>query len=367
MALGAFFKGLINLITGGFGSLFMNSGSFSGALNDAGTALSQWGELGYDISQGNMLGNYLSKMTGSRLTDAEREANSWNEMQVLSAWNRQMEADNTKYQRQVQDMQAAGLNPMLATGVSPHVPTAAVASSVSPSAAAFNFGDLINLIKLGSEIKNINADTASKSANAAKATEEAKGTAIENQFKSESLRLRNEAYEVGNSVSRLQASKITKELDDIDASIRLKVKQAETEESKQSLMSAQALLARMNARQAAEMLPYLKAYNEAQTAAARQSAALAAAECLYKNNLISSGYIDSLADEMYGKSRSANAMANVDEIKSGFRTGDFGESSPVAKWYQEDNKLATRIVNTVTNILDNLNPVANLFVGAFGN
>lgn len=367
MALGAFWKGLINLLTGGFGSLFMNSGSFSGALNDAGTALSQWGELGYDVSQGNMLGNYLSKMTGSRLTDAEREANEWNEMQVLSAWNRQMEADNTKYQRQVQDMQAAGLNPMLATGQAAHVPTAAVASSVSPSAAAFNFGDLINLIKLGSEIKNINADTASKSANAAKASEEAKGTAIENNFKEESLRLQNEALEISNSLTRVQVSKVNKELDDIDASIQLKIKQADTEEEKKSLANAQALLARMNAKQAAEMLPYMKAYYQAQTDGAKHAAALAAAECMYKNGLIALGYIDSLADEAYGKARSAKAKADVDEVKAGFRTGNFGESSPVAKWYQNDNKIATRIVNTVTNVLDNLNPVANLFVGAFGN
>lgn len=362
-----FLNGLLNLLTVGVSEIFTSQGSFKGAMNNFGEILSNWGKTANDVGHQNMLGNWIAKMTGSRLTDAEMQANEWNEQQVLAAWERQMEADNTKYQRQVADMQAAGLNPMLAAGGTLHAPSSAVAQSVSPSAGAFGLDSILNLLKIKDELSNIRADTGKKVADTNKTNEDTKGTIIENEFKAESIRLMQESMKVSNSLNRAQISKVNKEMEDIDASIGLKIKQAETESSKQELMNAQKLLARMNAHQVAAMMPYMQAYYAAQTESARQSAALAATEAMYKQGLIDSGYIEYMADEVYGKSRSAKAKADVDELKAGFRTGDFGESSPVAKWYQDDNKVATRIVNTAVNILDNLNPIANLFVGAFGN
>lgn len=362
-----FLNGLLNLLTVGVSEIFTSQGSFKGAMNNFGEILSNWGKTANDVGHQNMLGNWIAKMTGSRLTDAELQANEWNEQQVLAAWQRQMEADNTKYQRQVADMQAAGLNPMLAAGGTLHAPTASVAQSVSPSAGAFGLDSILNLLKIRDELSNLRADTGKKVAETNKVDEETKGTAIENQYKEESIKLYQESIKVQNSLNRGQLQKIDLEVNQIDADISLKIKQAETEEQRKELIASQNILARMNARQIAAMLPYQQAYMSAQTEAARQAAALSATEALYKQGVIDSGYIDYMADEVYGKSRSAQAKADVDELKAGFRTGNFGESSPVAKWYQSDNKIATRIVNTAVNILDNLNPIANLFVGAFGN
>ena len=64
-------------------------------------------------------------------------------------------------QRKVADMQAAGLNPMLAaSSEGAVVPSMTPSGSVSPSSGGLNLGDLVSLVMTGSQIKNIAADTA---------------------------------------------------------------------------------------------------------------------------------------------------------------------------------------------------------------
>ena len=85
------------------------------------TFLNGLGDLGIPLvsSVANMavglLGSKLQKgLVNNRMSGAEREAFklSAQEAQKARDWNLQM--DNTKYQRQVADMQSAGINPALA-------------------------------------------------------------------------------------------------------------------------------------------------------------------------------------------------------------------------------------------------------------
>lgn len=122
---------------------------------------------------GNGVGNIWNKYTGSGLTSAEKEANAWSaeQAQEQRAWEEEMRA--TSFQTQVKDMQKAGLNPALVyggTGASgATVPSSPAPSSVSPSSGNIGdlFGSIMDMALLGAQIKNINADTANKSAEAA--------------------------------------------------------------------------------------------------------------------------------------------------------------------------------------------------------
>lgn len=119
---------------------------------------------------GSNLGN---KYLGLGLTDAEKEANAWSaeQAQEQRAWEEEMRA--TSFQTQVKDMQQVGLNPALmygGTGASgATVPSSPAPSSVSPSVGNIGdlFGSIMDMALLGAQIKNINADTANKSAEAA--------------------------------------------------------------------------------------------------------------------------------------------------------------------------------------------------------
>lgn len=121
----------------------------------------------------NQLGSFINSYTQGELTGAAREANAFNaeEAQKQRDWEEEM--SNTAYQRQVKDMQSAGLNPAVMYGGSgssgASTPSGSSASSVSPSGHDFSglLSSIMDMALLGAQIKNINADTANKSAEAA--------------------------------------------------------------------------------------------------------------------------------------------------------------------------------------------------------
>lgn len=355
-----FLNGLLNLLTVGVSEIFTSQGSFKGAMNNFGEILSNWGKTANDVGHQNMLGNWIAKMTGSRLTDAEMQANEWNEQQVLAAWNRQMEADNTKYQRQVADMQAAGLNPMLAAGGTLHAPSALVAQSVSPSAGTFGLDSILNMFKLGAELKNINADTNKKKAEADKAAADAAGQNIVNNYEDERQRLQNEGLGIANSLSRAQISEIKKQLEDYDSQISLRLKQEKSEDARVSLISAQAMLARANAFQVAELIPYSKALMSAQTEQAKQNAAFAAAQAAYQNGLLNSGMIESMVYRNIAEKKNINAQqrhtearAAILEIEKSLKEGHNPEN-----W--SPDSISGALVGTIYNLLETINPLSKL-------
>lgn len=97
----------------------------------------------------NLFGSLLGKYAGTNLTGAEREANAFTAQQAQINRDWQTEMSNTAFQRQVADMQAAGINPALAMSGSSgaSTPSGAAGSSVSPGSA-----DLVPLLlnyKLG--------------------------------------------------------------------------------------------------------------------------------------------------------------------------------------------------------------------------
>lgn len=116
---------------------------------------------GIDTLGDSLLGKYL----GTNLTGAEREANDINIVEAQKNRDFQQHMSDTTYQRTVQDMKLAGLNPALlltgASGVS--TPSGSTATSVSPAGGSLT--DLMSLALLPAQLNQIAAQTQNIRAN----------------------------------------------------------------------------------------------------------------------------------------------------------------------------------------------------------
>lgn len=302
-----------------------------------------------------LFSNLWNKFTGSGLTGAEREANAFTAAREDLAWNRQMEASNTAFQRQVADMQAAGINPMLAASGNggSSVPSAQAQASVTPSD---NVGDLLSLIaalssqnvqrSLGerdldikervadAEIANKEADTNLKSQQESESKERERGARIVNDIKEATKDLEIEAAQLRNNISRAEEKQIYSLVDKCAQDIRESIARTDTEETKQMLNKAAARLDDMKAYEIIQMLPYAQALAEAQTEEAKATAALASVKAFYEQKLIDGGYIDSLL-----KTAAADANITMSEEQmrawdAALKSGDYSKVEPNAPFLE---------------------------------
>lgn len=128
------------------------------------------------------VGSIGRAMTGSGLTGAQNEQNAFNASQaeITRMWQEKMQG--SQYQRSVQDMLKAGLNPALMYGSSAgpaSMPTGANASgnNVSPDVSS-----LINMMMARKNMDLIDSQIIKNEADANKADKEAEGQEITNSW-----------------------------------------------------------------------------------------------------------------------------------------------------------------------------------------
>lgn len=131
--------------------------------------------------------NWWKSSTGQALSNAQVEANQFSADEAQKNREFQQQMSDTAYQREVADMQAAGLNPQLmyrgsASGAS--TPSGASPTSVDPGQSSLNplglLAQIQQLSLLKAQRNSIKADTELKKA-------ESKGKVIENQIRQKEL------------------------------------------------------------------------------------------------------------------------------------------------------------------------------------
>lgn len=286
------------------------------------------------------------------------------------AYERSLEADSTKYTRQVQDLQNAGINPMMAVSSgagSVQASPASGSSAHSPGIAHADIPGVMDLAQLQmqrnlneAQVRNINANTANTEADTAQKESSKHAIDLANEITEATKEARIEAAKLSNDLTHATISKIHAQLGEISEHIHLMAEQADTEASKRHLNAAQAALAHANAQQIVQLLPYEKALREAQTESQRQAALLSAAHAAYQNKLIDDGYIDAFIAEQKSKATTAEAKAELEQIKTAMRTGDWSKL-PGYLGNEPDNSTITAFMSGFTILLDNLNPLNNVF------
>lgn len=336
---------------------------------------------------GNGFSSALAKYTGSELTAADREANAFNAAEAEKARQHDIFMAENKYAMETQSMVDAGINPALVYGggnlVSTHA-TGAAASSVNPDSSS-NLGDLaqmfMSIARLPQELKNLKkqndlleseADKNAAEAKLAEQNAELAGTTInlneirieiEEQTKQDNI----EAARLRNDLTRAERKKIEAQLDEIDANISLRIKEAATEEERKYLVMAQTALARANADEVATLMPFRQSLLQAQTAEAQAGALLAEVNKMKELKLINEGYYDSIIDEAFSKAEQSQMQSELLAIKEALRTGTyFTIDENDTKMKQAFDKFRNKLFMAITTFNDNMNPIAGSNFGYIG-
>lgn len=268
-----------------------------------------------------LLGSTLQKtLVNNRMSGAEREAFNLSAQEAQKARDWNLEMDNTKYQRQVTDMQKAGINPALAMngGVSTQATSNAMANASTQQSSIMPIQDFatlaMNLKNLKSQNENIEADTRKKNA-------EAEAFEIENTYRDQYEQLKIKGQENANALTEEQKKEVTKRIDKAVEEINVLKQQAKTEEEKQRNYAAETLLKKANAAQVEALTPILVKLQEAQTEKEKAIAAQAFAQAAYQQGLIDSGYIKNLAEKEGFNAQQAEQIAldlSGDNVRRGY-------------------------------------------------
>lgn len=280
------------------------------------------------------LGDLHKSLSGSGLTGAEIESNQFNAEQAQLAWERneqsaenqrqwQSQMDNTKVQRSISDMKAAGVNPAMmmgGSGVTASTPSGGVASGSAASAGASRRGSasldsILNMAMIGQRFKESNAQIQLIKAETDKVKSEG-----------ENINKQNEWYDAVTQNS----------IDEAKSRIHMNYEVAATEESKRANFAADTMLKNANEEKVRSMLQYEIAYTEAQTYASKVAAMRDAVHAAYEQGLIDSGYIQATVREMNASASDHEQAAIAQEVETIIRSGN----DPDGKLYDKDSKVA---------------------------
>lgn len=292
-----------------------------------------------DSVQDNAFDNLARKYTGSGLTSAEQEMNQFNHDEAILDWQRSEQsavnaAESQRYLRQtsledtVKGAQAAGINPIFALTGGAQGPSSApqgsshAASGSTPASGAPGLDTLLNVLFAGQRFKqtkaeianleaqkrNTDADTAKKQAESENLSAQTEGLRIDNKYREEFNRLRNQGQSLQNDVTFEQRNQIRAQIRNIDVNTL-------SQNADISLKASQELKNNVDAYIAVEMLPYQQAYTSAAAGQAQAQAAYTMVQRGIQVGLVNDGYFAAMARQM-------GAEADLQDFMTAVKTGD---------------------------------------------
>lgn len=337
-----FFSGLLSALTAGISDFFTGGSNLGDALGKSGR------ELG-DIGSQNNLGNLFAKYTGSRLTDAEREANAFNSAEAQkqrdfeqSMFNQQTELVNTAFQRQVADMQAAGLNPLLAAGggngsAIPSAGSGSAASSVSPAGAGLNLGTILSFML---ESKLIPAKLANMAADTAKKTAEASQTEQQVDYFDKIASVRADAERLSNDMTRYQMRQIEQSIKESMA--------------RENDAITHAVLNKANADNIVYMQPFIAAELSAKTDLEKKQARVAAVDAAYTQGLLDNGVIEQSIKASNASIKVDEAISELNRVRALIEKGDKHQLSSELGLLDKIDFWAKDVLGAITKVVDSV-------------
>lgn len=300
----------------------------------------------------NLIGGLLDRGFERREAQKQRD---WNEAMMekqnqwsLEQWNMTNEYNTPAAQRQ--RLLDAGLNPMY-YGLDGNGNAGAFESAQALGYDRASAKGLMNPMAGMSDALMQSAQLDLIQANADKARSETDSNYLDNEFKQKTLDARIEAQNLANSLSKEQIAKIEQERKQIAENIKKTIAETKNEVLKGALIQAQENLAKMQAKEIAEMLPYQKLLMQAQTDAQRAQASLAYANAAIQKGLLDGGYVEKMLDDLDASIRQKNAGAEYQEVISYLNT--IKVKIKDGTWYPTDTDSA---------ILNGINKFGNTFI-----
>lgn len=295
----------------------------SGFLGNLTKALPLVIKNGFNISAyKNDISSAIDSATGANLTGAEIQQNAFNAEQAQLNRDWQTEMSNTAYQRQVADMQAAGVNPaVMYGGAGASGASTPAGNAATGSAHAGNLGDVLKMLAFEKQLKNMDLQNAGQEI-------KNEGEQIGNEIKKSELSFADamnaaklRSYTSNADLNEEQIKNAETYRLEMLSKINLNAEQAKTEGEKRMVYQAESLLKGAQEYQIYEMMDYQKAYLSAQTENDQAQAYLAGVEAALKNGLISHGYIENFCKELRAQATTREAQAEIDTFEAMFRTG----------------------------------------------
>lgn len=272
------------------------------------------------------LGSVVNMAYDAYQQNKQRE---WNEymQDKQNAWSLDMWNKTNEYNSptaQVQRMRDAGLNPLYygLDGSSANGLESAQALGYERASAKGMENPLQAGLNAGISVKSLQKDIELKNAQIDKLNADSSGVKLDNEFKEKTMSARVEGEKLANEMSKEQIENVKKQREQIEADIKKKIAETESEQERKALIVAQTAVQKATEKQLVELLPLQKNLMEAQTEAQKAAAAASYANALYQNKLIDSGYIDEMVRAQKGVADNAAAQAAINQFKNAVKHGN---------------------------------------------
>lgn len=209
-----------------------------------------------------LLSNSIN-VSQQRKMQSEQNAFNAQQAQISREWNEQM--DNSKYQRQIADMQQAGVNPALAMngGVSTQATSNATASAANVQAPRV---DLTSAVQMAMQSQQLRMQRDLVDSQVKKNEAEANKTNVETEWygKLSDAQIQKLSADAQKALSDINVNDSTIEVN--GKRIQLFDTEMDKNQKESALKVAQTSLANLDAERLRKIMPYVQAYEEAQIA-----------------------------------------------------------------------------------------------------